>query len=179
MQPYASQTKDGFPVALTPENFAAAVKRATDAEDHLRREVASSQALQAEVAERDAEIIKLRDHKATLVRTLTDAENEVADLKAEVANRNDIIASRDQEVDALKSDLEAEKTARRNGEDTRRNLVATLAVRDATIDGQNLQLANLRGTVDNLGEQLVTVRELLAFKDDAIDDLKMRLSKNE
>lgn len=75
----------GFPPALTHENLAAALKRAADAEDHLRREVASNQALIALAKDRTisaalqdkSTIAKLREQLQARDQTIADLQDKI------------------------------------------------------------------------------------------------------
>ncbi len=96
-QPMHDDNK-GFPIAPTAENLAAALKRAADAEDNLRAEVRSNQALVAEVK-------ALRDSNVNL-RGAFDAAKQIIHEAARQAEAMDglreELKARDQTIADLK-----------------------------------------------------------------------------
>lgn len=118
----------GFPPELTHENLAAALKRAADAEDHLRREVARNQALASSQAEAERlmsiyrtrawetrkEIDSATERLRMSRRSMADnLKKHVEDSTTEVADRDAIISSlrkqlqaRDQTIADLQTDLQ-------------------------------------------------------------------------
>jgi chromosome segregation ATPase len=141
-----------FPTAPSQDDYDAAVKRAESAEDHLRREVASSQALQAEARSQ-------REHKATIIRALADAEGELADARAENSATKSAVTLRDTVIAELTGKLDDTITS--NG-----NLLAALVARDATIAAMSGQMETLREHVAELAAQV----EAHASADEAISN---------
>ncbi len=90
----------GSPPALTHENLAAAIKRADDAEDSLRREVASYQALAAMIRERDT---------VKACRVIIERDETIFRLQSELLAHSEMIKARDQMIADLKDDLQSWK----------------------------------------------------------------------
>jgi hypothetical protein len=119
----------GFPIAPTAENLAAAIKRAADAEDNLRAEVRSNQALVAEVTflretvTRQREEIKSLDAAASAIndgmrivienlRIALATEKHLANECAEVIKaRDQTIADLRQKIKDMADDHEDERIA--------------------------------------------------------------------
>ena len=105
----------GFPPALTNENLAAALKRAADAEDHLRREIASNQALIARQTEMERQFSIYRT-KAWDARKESDSSEErlrmsrrsmANNLKKHCEVSTTEIAERDATISGLREQLQA------------------------------------------------------------------------
>lgn len=105
----------GFPRALTYENLAAALKRAADAEGHLRREVASNQALIARQTEMERQFSIYRT-KAWDARKESDSSEErlrmsrrsmANNLKKHCEVSTTEIAKRDVTISGLREQLKA------------------------------------------------------------------------
>lgn len=102
---------EGFPRTLTQADIDTLYKRAIDAEDHLRREVASNQALIATVQH-------LRGVEGNLDASITTLRNIIDELRAKfIAEKHladdavEIIKARDQTIADLQKELQEWKDA--------------------------------------------------------------------